>query len=73
MLLTIYDRYKQKRTDVSPDDNCTQVKEIQGENALTLSFTLTEYVALDVNDYVDYLGERYWLMERYQPKQKSTV
>ena len=73
MLLTIYDRYKQKRVDVSPDDSCTQVKEIQGENALTLSFTLTEYVALDVNDYVDYLGERYWLMERYQPKQKSTV
>lgn len=73
MLLTIYDRYKQKRVDVSPDDNCTQVKEVQGENVLTLSFTLYEYVALDVNDYIDYLGERYWLMERYQPKQKSTV
>ena len=73
MLLTIYDRYKQKRVDVSPDDNGTQVKEVQGENVLTLSFTLYEYVALDVNDYIDYLGERYWLMERYQPKQKSTV
>ena len=73
MLLTIYDRYKQKRADVSPDDNGTQVKEVQGENVLTLSFTLYEYVALDVNDYIDYLGERYWLMERYQPKQKSTV
>lgn len=73
MLLTIYDRYKQKRVDVSPDDNGTQVKEVQGENVLTLSFTLYEYVALDVNDYIDYLGERYWLMERYQPKHKSTV
>lgn len=73
MLLTIYDRYMQKRVDVSPDDNCTQVKEVQGENVLTLSFTLYEYVALDVNDYIDYLGERYWLMECYQPKQKSTV
>ena len=73
MLLTIYDRYKQKRVDVSPDDSCTQVKEVQGENVLSLSFTLTECVALDVNDYVDYLGERYWLMEQYQPKQKSTV
>ena len=71
--MTIYDRYKQKRVDVSPDDSCTQVKEVQGENVLSLSFTLTEYVALDVNDYVDYLGERYWLMEQYQPKQKSTV
>lgn len=73
MHLTIYDRYKQKRVDVSPDDNGTQVKEVQGENVLTLSFTLYEYVALDVNDYIDYLGERYWLMECYQPKQKSTV
>ena len=73
MHLTIYDRYKQKRVDVSPDDNGTQVKEVQGENVLTLSFTLYEHVALDVNDYIDYLGERYWLMERYQPKQKSTV
>ena len=73
MLLTIYDRYKQKRVEVSPDDSCTQVKEIQGENVLSLSFTLMEYVALDVNDYVDYLGERYWLMEQYRPKQKSTV
>ena len=73
MLLTIYDRYTQKRVDVSPDDNGTQVKEVQGENVLTLSFTLYEYVALDVNDYIDYLGERYWLMECYQPIQKSTV
>ncbi|MCB6272305.1 hypothetical protein, partial [Bacteroides cellulosilyticus] len=24
---------------------------------------------LDVNDYTDYLGERYWLTERYTPKQ----
>ncbi len=26
---------------------------------------------LDVNDYTDYLGERYWLTERYTPKQVS--
>lgn len=73
MLLTVFDRYNQKRTDLSPKDNGTQVKEIQADNILTLSFTLYEHVALDVNDYVDYMGERYWLMEKYRPKQKSTV
>lgn len=72
MLLTVFDRYNQKRTDLSPN-NGTQVKEIQADNILTLSFTLYEHVALDVNDYVDYMGERYWLMEKYRPKQKSTV
>lgn len=73
MLLTVFDRYNQKRTDLSPNDNGTQVKEIQADNILTLSFTLYEHVVLDVNDYVDYMGERYWLMEKYRPKQKSTV
>ena len=73
MLLTVFDRNNQKRTDLSPNDNGTQVKEIQADNILTLSFTLYEHIALDVNDYVDYMGERYWLMEKYRPKQKSTV
>ena len=73
MLLTVFDRYNQKRTDLSPNDNSSQVKEIQSDNVLTLSFTLYDHVMLDVNDYVDYMGERYWLMEKYRPKQKSTV
>ncbi len=72
MLLTVYDRYHQQRAVLSPNDNSTQVKEIQSDNVLTLSFTLYEHVSLDVNDYVDFLGERYWLMERYEPKEVST-
>ncbi|WP_375600738.1 hypothetical protein [Phocaeicola vulgatus] len=47
------------------------MKEVQGDNVLTLSFTHYEYIALDVNDRVDFEGERYWLTERYIPKQKS--
>lgn len=46
---------------------------MQGDNVLTLSFTLYEHVALEVNDYADFRGQRYWLMERYRPEQKSTV
>ena len=29
------------------------------------SFSYYAFLPLDVNDYTDYLGERYWLTERY--------
>ena len=72
MLLTVYDSNRQAKAVLSPDDSSTQVKAIQSDNVLTLSFTLYEYVALEVNDYVDFDGERYWLQERYLPDERST-
>ena len=72
MLLTVYDSNRQAKAVLSPDDSSTQVKAIQSDNVLTLSFTLYEYVALEVNDYVDFEGERYWLQERYLPDERST-
>ena len=72
MLLTVYDRGRQAKAVLSPDDSSTQVKAIQSDNVLTLSFTLYEYVALEVNDYVDFDGERYWLQERYLPDERNT-
>lgn len=71
MVLTIYDKYGTARTDISPGDGSTQQKEVQGDNVLTLSFTYYEHIPLDVNDYVDFEGERYWLTEKYAPAQKS--
>ncbi len=72
MVLTIYDRAGNPRAELAPNDSSTQAKEIQGDNVLTLSFTLYEHVELDVDDYVDFEGERYWLTEQYRPKQVST-
>lgn len=71
MVLTIYDRAGNPRAELSPNDSSTQAKEIQGDNILTLSFTLYEHVELDVDDYVDFEGERYRLTEQYRPKQVS--
>lgn len=71
MLITIYDKTGRERATVSPSDNSTQTKEIQGDNLLSLSFTTYEHIELDVDDYVEFEGERYWLTERYRPKQKS--
>lgn len=73
MLLTLYDRYGNVKTTLSPDDSSRQVKEIQGDNVLTLTFTLYEYLNINVNDYVDYLGERYWAKEKFLPNEKSTM
>ncbi len=72
MLITIYDSVGKPKVDLSPNDSSTQVKEVQGDNVLTLSFTHYEHIELDVDDYADFEGERYWLTEKYRPKQKST-
>ena len=72
MLITIY-RVGNFKAEVSPSDSSTQVKEIQGDNVLTLSFTHHDHIALDVDDYCDFEGERYWLTEAYRPEQKSTL
>lgn len=68
-MLTIFDKNGQMRTAIEPSDNSTQTKEVQGENQLNLSFTHYEHIPLDVLDYVDFEGERYWLLEKYAPKQ----
>ncbi len=73
MLLTLYDQTGSVKATLSPNDTSTQDKEIQGDNVLSLSFTLYEYVGIDVNDYVDFEGERYWAVEKYLPNEKSTV
>ena len=71
MLLTIYDKAGAKRADVAASDSSTQSKEVQGDNVLALSFTHYAHIPLDVGDFTDYMGERYWLTERYTPKEKS--
>lgn len=73
MLLTLYDNIGNVKARIAPDESSTQDKEIQGDNLLKLSFTLYVFVSIDVNDYVDYVGERYWAVEKYAPAQKSTM
>lgn len=71
MLITIYDRSGNIKAEVSPNDSSAQSKEIQSDNELALSFTHYEHIQLNVDDYADFEGERYWLCEKYRPKQKS--
>lgn len=71
MLITIYDSVGNPKVDLSPNDSSTQVKEVQGDSILTLSFTHYEHIELDVDDYADFQGERFWLTEKYRPRQNS--
>lgn len=73
MILTLYDSYGNVKGRIEPDGSSTQEKEIQGDNLLNLSFTLYEFIPIDVNDYIDYGGERYQAVEKYVPAEKSTV
>ena len=73
MILTLYDSYGNVKARIEPDGSSTQEKEIQGDNLLNLSFTLYEFIPVDVNDYIDYGGERYRAVEKYVPAEKSTV
>lgn len=73
MLLTLYDLYGNEKAELQANDSSIQDKEVQTDNVLSLGFTLYEHVAIDVNDYVDFGGERYWAVEKYEPAEKSSV
>ena len=70
-MITIFDRYGNSKAEISPNDSSIQSKEIQADNVLQLSFINYDHILLDVDDNVDFMGERYWLCEKYRPKQKS--
>lgn len=73
MVIKIYDREGNEKAEVSPNDNSTLVTEIEGDDVLSLSFRHYGHIVLEVDDYVDYGGERYRLCEQYRPRQTSTV
>lgn len=73
MELKIYSQGGTLRTVVSPSDNSTHQKGVMQDNVLSLSFSLPEFVRLEVNDYVDFGGERFTLLNEYRPQQKSTI
>lgn len=68
MELKIYSKEGNLELTASPDSNSAATCGIQEESVLSLSFTAFECVTLEVYDYADFLGRRYWILERYQPK-----
>ena len=56
MLLTLYDQRGNEKATLQSNDSSTQDKEVQGDNVLSLGFTLYAFVPIDVNDYVEFCG-----------------
>ena len=73
MELKVYNRKSVLKLTVSPSENSTRQKRLMGDHMLSLSFTAFECVPLEVYDYVDFEGVRFWITEEYAPKQTSTV
>lgn len=73
MEVNIYKQNGTVRAVVSPADSAATNEELMADTVLTLSFTHYEYIRLKVNDYVDFLGKRYWLLKNYRPVKKSSI
>lgn len=72
MELKIYDKANSLRLTASPKTSSSVTEEIGGECSVSASFTHTEYVPLDVDDYIELESVRYKVKSRYRPKQKNT-
>ena len=70
-MIEIYGSNGLLKCRVEPVGSSQQDKSLQGDNVLSLSFTHYAFLELEVNDYADFAGERYWLQERYLPSQKN--
>ena len=70
-MIEIYGSNGRLKCQVEPGGSSQQDKTLQSDNVLSLSFTHYAFLELDVNDWCDFCGERYWLQEKYLPKQKN--
>ncbi|MCC8146862.1 MAG: hypothetical protein LIO93_10620 [Bacteroidales bacterium] len=71
MKLTIYKKNKETPVEISPSDNSTLTHAAMGEHVLALSFTLPKKIPFEVNDYVEFEGNTYTLIETPEPAMKS--
>lgn len=72
-MFTLYNKDQRKKFDFAPTATSTQVQELQGEDTLNLSFSDFECRHIEVGDYVDFMGTRYFATERYVPTMRSTM
>lgn len=70
-MIEIYGSDNRLKCRIEPANNSQQDKALGGDNLLSLSFVHHSFVQLDVNDWCEFEGERYWLQERYLPTQKN--
>lgn len=73
MELKLYDKTNVLRLSCNPGESSTHTHEVMGDDVISLSFVHYDFVTLKVDDYADFDGKRYWVMQSYVPKQQSPV
>lgn len=58
MKLKIYNQFDELKLTVSPSDNSTRQRGVMADHMLALSFVSFDFVRLDVNDWVEFEGQR---------------
>ncbi|MCF0255388.1 MAG: hypothetical protein HUK10_03745 [Bacteroides heparinolyticus] len=71
MELKIYNRSGALKLTISTSSSSTWNQELMSENVLSVSFTHTSYVPLEVNDYAVLEGIKFSVKKEYKPKQKN--
>lgn len=71
MELKIYNQSGQLKLTVSASSSSTWNRELMSEDALSVSFTHTSYVPLEMNDYAVLEGVRFSVKKEYKPRQKN--
>ena len=72
MELKIYNSTGALKLTASPNSTSTVTREVMGEYAVSAAFTHTDFVQLDVNDYILVDGVKYKLKTPYKPVKKNT-
>lgn len=72
MELKIYNSTGALKLTASPNSTSTVTREVMGEYAVSAAFTHTDFIQLDVNDYVLVEGVKYKLKTPYKPIKKNT-
>lgn len=68
MKLDIYTKAGILKLSAVPEENSRATAGIQEEGLLSIAFTAFECIPLEVYDYIDFEGVRYWVIERYMPQ-----
>ena len=72
MELKIYSHNGTLKLTVSPSSSSTVTEEVMGECSASVNFTHTEYVQLEVNDYIQIGSVRYKIKSQYRPTKEHT-
>ena len=72
-MIQVYDKNWAPRVVLHESGSSNQQVGIQEDDIISISMKSYEHVRLQVNDFIEFLGMKYYLLEAYSPRQVSSV